>query len=103
MSETGNFPPRESAAMEPMPVRALSYGGGDFHGRPAIITAIGVTSIVIASISILTTGIFTLYSVGALVMSRMPATTATVKTSPSTAAAPGEVFGEDGIPLAKRN
>src|SRR5688572_6207434 len=85
----------------PTPVTPLEYSQSSPHGRPGLVTAVGVISIVIGCISALAGLQGTLSGVGLLMMSRMPAPapvavpapTTTAATAPVTAAPVGNPFG----------
>jgi len=75
----------------PLPISPLGYdmAGGVYRGRPAIVTAMGIMSIVIACLS----GIFSLlglfYAFGMFMVSKMPIPTIAPPTTVMTTPAPG--------------
>jgi hypothetical protein len=74
-------------------------------GRPGIITAIGVISIVVASISILASGVLGMWNFGMLMVSSASSRLSAISTSTTSAqvvTAPDEVVSDRGMAKAER-
>src|SRR5580658_9499516 len=94
--------------MEVMPVEPIAYSSPTGGGRPGLITGIGVASIVLASLSIFFSGIFSLYTMlfvfAVSAAGRMTVAAPPGPTPHSTLVQlnSGELLGDHGMALAQR-